>query len=117
VTVAGVALLGADLTAVGWSDSGTLTRAATWPTGVRNIVVEYEYGWDEPPPALSDAAMSHMRSALVRPGSGVPARAQSYTAADGSSFRLSAADRQHTGDVDVDATYERWTRAARAVVA
>lgn len=117
VTVAGVALAGADLTAVGWSDSGTLTRAATWPTGVRNIVVEYEHGWDEPPPDLSDAAMSRLRTILVRPGSGVPARAQSYTTSDGSSFRLSSADRRHTGDMDVDATYERWTRAARAVVA
>ena len=119
VSVDGVAWDQDTVDAVGCLDDGTLARpgALVWPAGWGNIIVEFEYGQDYPPPSLSLACQTRLRSVLNRPGSGVPDRATSFTTPDGGVYRLSTPDRQHTGIPDVDAEYARHTRPRRAVVA
>jgi hypothetical protein len=117
-SIGGVALTGTDLSGLVGTDTGSIVRpAGIWPAGVHNIVIEYEHGRDAPPPDLADVAMSRMRTFVTRGTSGLPARTQSFTTSDGATYRLSVADRFHTGDVDVDAGYARYARAPRAVLA
>lgn len=127
VTVGGVAWSGADVTALGFSDSGVLTRpgGALWPAGLRNVVVEYEYGLDEPPIEVHDGGMLRLRSILPRMKSGVPDRTTSFTDPLGSTYRLSlptggSPDGKQlptTGIPEVDGAYHKWARRRRAVVA
>jgi hypothetical protein len=119
VTVDGVVWSAPDVAALGLSDSGTLTRPGgmTWPSGVRNVVVEYEHGLDTPPTEISDAGILRLRSMLSRPKSGIPDRTASYTDPAGGVYRLSLPTRDTTGIPDVDGPYLRYTRARRAVVA
>jgi hypothetical protein len=119
VTVNGVAWSAPDVAAVGVSDHGILTRpgGAVWPSGVGNIVVEYEHGWDYPPPGVDSAGVLWLRNRLGMFDTGVPYRATSFQAGDGGVYRLSTPSRQRTGIPDVDAVLERYTRQRRAVVA
>jgi hypothetical protein len=119
VIVGGVAWSAPDVAAVGLSDSGVLTRpgGAAWPAGQRNIVIEYEHGWDLPPEEIRDAGILRLRSRLTSTSSGIPDRASSFTVVDGGVYRLSTPDRQRTGIPDVDAAYARYTRPRRAVFA
>lgn len=119
VSVGGVAWSAPDVAAVGLSDSGVLTRpdGAVWPAGLRNIVVEYEHGWDYPPEDLRDASLLRLRSILPRAKSGIPERATSFTDPTGGVYRLSVPTAESTGIPEVDGTYAKWARQRRAVVA
>jgi hypothetical protein len=120
VSVDGVAWAAPDVAAVGLSDTGVLTRpgGAIWPAGFRNIVVEYEHGWDLPPDeGIRDAAILRLRSRLTAASSGIPDRAQSFSVADGGVYRLSTPGPDRTGIPDVDAVYARWTRQRRTAIA
>lgn len=95
---------------------GTLIRtggdAFTW--GVDNVVVEYEYGFTEPPPDLKRAALIRLRSRLNMHRSGIPERAQSYSVVDGTTFRLDMPGAWKTGIPEVDAVYRRYSRREQA---
>ncbi len=118
VKVSGVAWSAPDVAALGFAEHGVIVRSggAVWPAGVP-VVVEYEHGLDVPPGEVDDAAMLRLASRLGRPKSGIPDRAQSYAVADGGVYRLSLPGADATGIPDVDATYQRWRRRPRAVIA
>lgn len=118
-SISGTALSGTDLTGIGFTEFGVLKRpgGAVWPSGTGNIVVEYEHGWDYPPPDLVEAAILRLRSRIAYTLSGIPDRAISFAVAEGGTFRLSMPSKQQTGIPDVDGVYEKYTRQQRAVFA
>lgn len=118
VIVDGVAWSAPDVAAVIPLPHGVLRRpgGALWPADA-SIVVEYEHGWDYPPPGIVTAAKRRMKSLLTGPSSGVPERAQSFTSPEGGIYRLSMPDDENTGIPDVDAAYHRWARRRKAVFA
>jgi hypothetical protein len=87
---------------------------AIWPTGAL-ITVSLEHGLDRPPPDLRTAALTRLRHRLNASASGIPDRAESFTAGEGGTFRLATAGKRRTGIPDVDAVYQRysarWTKA------
>lgn len=113
VTVDGVALSGQELASLYVDRGGVITRgrygSGWWRIGVANVVVEYEHGMDYPPEDIREAAMLRLRSRLTMGDTGVPARALSFTVADGGVYRLSVPGERRTGVPDVDAAYERWS--------
>ncbi len=100
------------LAAVEWAESGVLTMpGGVWPAGRRNVIVEFEYGWDLPPEYIRTAGMLRAKTLLSQPKSGVPARAASFTVADGGVYRLSLPTRESTGIPEVDGAYAKETVA------
>lgn len=97
-------------------DDSTLKRVDSnvWTEGLRNVIVEYEYGWDCPPPLLVDASKLRFRSRLNLTKSGIPDRAASFTAVDGGTYRILLPDAFRTGIPEVDATYGRYSRRVQA---
>lgn len=93
-----------------WTKSGVIARRVGWWTlGASNVVVEFEYGMEYPPPDLSDAAMLRLRSRIAQGKSEIPSRAASYTVQGGGVYRLSMPTREKTGHPDVDGVYEGYT--------
>lgn len=119
VTVSGTAWTPAQLATIGPTDDGLLCLPAgsEWPVGLGNVIVEYEYGMDAPPYGLSSAAITRLGSKLSARSNAIPARALSYVAADGGSYRLSLPTRYTTGIPDVDAEYGANFRPRRPVIA
>jgi len=119
VTISGDVWTAPEIATLGFSDSGVLSMpdGAAWPLGLRNIVVEYEHGWDAPPEDIVDAAKLRLQSLLPRAKSGVPSRTTSYTTDTGNTYRLSLPTKDTTGIPDVDGAYQKWARQRRAVVA
>lgn len=91
---------------------GTLRRTGgdAFTEGRANVVVEYEYGLDQPPVDLVRQALVRFRSTLNINKSGVPDRASSFTLADGGTFRLDMPGPFKTGVPTVDAAYGRYSR-------
>jgi hypothetical protein len=83
------------------------TDLDVWTEGRGNVVVEYEYGREAPDAELVRAAMTRFRTRLNIGRSGIPDRAESYTAVDGGTYRLSMPGAYTTGIAEVDAVYER----------
>lgn len=106
--VRSVTIGGALTTAVDFDPAGVLYLAggASWPAGRRNVLVEYEHGYDAPPEDLKMAAMLRLRSRLTMTSSGVPDRAITWTAAEGGTYRIALPSKAKTGVPDVDAAYE-----------
>lgn len=102
----------AQLAALNIGEDGTLRRldGLWWTAGFGNVVIEYEYGLDEPPDDLIDMALLRFRTRLTRKNSAVPDRASSFTSADGGTYRLTLPDAFRTGIPDVDAVYSRYSR-------
>lgn len=101
------------LAAVAWTPDGTLRRTdgGVFDEGVRNVIVEYEYGLDTPPEPLVTAALTRLRSRLNMNKNGIPDRASSYTAAGGGgTYRLDMPGAWKTGIPEVDAAYARYSR-------
>jgi hypothetical protein len=93
-----------------WTRSGVIARKVGWWTvGSSNVIVEFEYGMDYPPPDLTDAAMLRLRSRIAQGKSEIPSRASSYTVQGGGVYRLSMPTREKTGHPDVDGVYEGYT--------
>lgn len=90
---------------------GTVRRtdSAVWTEGDGNVVLEYEYGRDQPPESLVRAMLERLRYLVQRPSSGIPDRAQSYTDASGATYRLGDPGPFETGQVEVDAVYARYS--------
>lgn len=106
-----VALSGADLLKLGWYETGVLLRvggwnpSGWWDVGQQNIVVEYEYGADAPPPDVVRASKIRFKSMLLQPRSPIADRAdqaQGTGQASPSQWR--------TGLPEVDAVYARHPR-------
>lgn len=106
-----VALTADQLGALAVSVDGTVRRTdgLTWTEGYRNVVVEYEYGLDAAPAELVAAALIHLRALIHRPKSGIPDRAESFTASDGSTYRLTLPGPYSTGIPSVDAVYHGYS--------
>lgn len=102
----------AELAGVSWSTDGVLTRTDgnIFTEGRRNVIVEWEYGLDRPPPDLIPHTLTRLRSRLNLNKTGIPDRASSFTVAEGGTFRLDMPGAYKTGIPDVDAAYSRYSR-------
>jgi hypothetical protein len=94
------------------SADGTLVRTGGdyFTEGRSNVIVEFEYGLDRPPPDLIRQALVRFRTALNTHRSGIPDRASSYVAGEGGTFRLDMPGPFKTGVPTVDAAYARYSR-------
>lgn len=107
-----VALTTAELAALAAGDEGTLRRTdgLTWTEGRRNVIVEYEYGLDAPPPELKTMTLTRLRTRINVGNTGIPDRAISFSTVEGGTYRLSMPGQYSTGIPDVDAVYQRYGR-------
>lgn len=118
VTMAGsvdgtfTAFTAAQLADLAVNADGTLVRTGgdVFTDGRRNVIVEYEYGLDRPPPDLVREAKIRLRTVMNANKSGVPDRASSFTMTDGGTFRLDMPGPAKTGIPTVDAAYARYSR-------
>lgn len=106
-----VDLTASQLAAVVYTSDGMLRRLdnAVWTEGTDNVLVEFEYGLDAPPSDLVDAALLRLRSRLNLHRSSIPDRAESFTAVEGGTYRLSMPGAYTTGIPEVDAAYSRYS--------
>ena len=81
--------------------------------GLANIVVEVEYGLNEPPADMVTAAKLRLRQRLNLNKSGIPDRAATWTAAEGGTYQLDRASAYKTGSDVVDSVYERYSLRQR----
>lgn len=107
-----VAFTAGQLAALAWTADGSVRRTdgAVFTEGLRNVVVEFEYGLDRPPGDLVPAALTRLRSRLNFNKNGIPDRASSFTMAEGGTFRLDMPGAFKTGLPEVDAIYSRYSR-------
>jgi len=107
-----VELAAGELAALAVRSGGVLRRTdgTIWTLGDSNVVAEYEYGADRPPPDLVDAALLRLRSRLTGRNTQIPDRAVSFTVQDMGTYRLALPDAFRTGVPDVDAAYGRYSR-------
>lgn len=96
-----------ELAALVTDDEGLITRndSGVFESGLANVVLEYEHGYDRPPTDLKRAALTRLRHRLNAPRSGIPDRATSFVSGEGGTFRLDTAGPEKTGIPDVDAVY------------
>ncbi|MFL6141578.1 MAG: hypothetical protein ACJ72N_06885 [Labedaea sp.] len=106
-----VALSAGELAALSVRVDQTLVRtdARVWTAGEDNVIVEYEFGLDQPPADLRRAAMRRFRWYLGIGRGTIPDRATSWTAPDGSIYRLDMPAAFKTGLPDVDGPYGRYS--------
>lgn len=108
VTVAGTALSGAEVLGLGFTDTGVVTGGREWVRG-RRIVVEYEHGWDRPPPDVVRGAKLRFKSLLLEGRSALPDRAERVvTQTDGGTIQFATPSADRTGIPAVDAIYGRF---------
>lgn len=88
------------------------TDGGYFPRGCKNIVVEYEHGYDRPPADVRQAFLTRVRSRLNFDKSGIPDRATTYVPAEGGTFSLATPGRggSITGIPDVDVVLARYGR-------
>jgi hypothetical protein len=100
-----------EIAAIDKSPSGKIERldGSTFTAGCRNIVIEYEHGYDLPPGDLKRAALRRARTRSNSATSGVPDRATAITAENGATYRLHMPGERATGDPEVDAVYDRYS--------
>jgi hypothetical protein len=111
-----VPVTGSNLSAIVVGGNSVLTQpyGLPWPIGTGNVLLEYEYGEDQPPEEIRQAAMTRLRSRCNVNRSTIPDRVSSYTTSDGvtaNTFRLSMPGAWSTGIPEVDAVYARWSSA------
>jgi hypothetical protein len=82
----------------------------SWTEGLRNIVVEYEYGLDAPPLDLKRASMVRLLYRLNIHRQSQPENALSYQVDGGGTYRLDMPDRYKVGIPGIDAIYGRYSR-------
>jgi hypothetical protein len=94
------------LASIAVNSSGLITSNTTpfYLYGYNDLVVEYEYGFDRPNQRVVDAALTRCRYIMNEDNSGIPERAQSFTASEGGTYSLTTAGRAGaiTGMPDVD---------------
>jgi len=104
----------AELAALTVTEYGLLQRrdGNVWsPCNPRGWEIEYEYGYDAPPPDLKHACLTRLRSRLYMENTGIPDRAISFVPAEGGNFTIATPGRSgfDTGIPDVDAVYQRYS--------
>lgn len=112
LTVGSVAFSAENLSALSINEIGEIYNdGSAWSSGIQNIVVEYEYGYDAPPSDVRRAALIRQRHRLMANKSGVPDRAVSYSAAEGGTYSLATPGRAgfETGIPEVDAVLKRYS--------
>lgn len=104
-----------EIAALDVDDAGALVRLdrGWFAAGVRNLVIDYEYGLDQPPREVRSVAMLRLRELLNRPSNAIPDRAVSFQVADGGTYRLATPTGERTGNPDVDAVLDRWAIKTR----
>ena len=85
--------------------AGVIVSGRSW----RRVRIGFEYGLDYPPEDIRRAVVKRIRWFANRPTSTIPDRATSYSV-DGGTYRIQTANRDRTGDDDVDAVYQSWSR-------
>lgn len=92
----------------------TRTDGGVWRAGRQNIVIEYEHGYDRPPPDLVLAAILHLRHQLTMTLNGLTDRATQFQPVDGGNVMLATPGRYgfETGIPQVDAVYQRHSHRA-----
>lgn len=103
-----------ELAAVAPLDSGVLVRddGGIWPAGRRNILVEYEHGFDFPPDPVRTAGIRHLRYLLEAERSGIPDRAVTWSTLEtGAVYTIAQPNAAAVGIPDVDAVYSRYAVA------
>ncbi|MGE5827704.1 MAG: hypothetical protein ACM30G_04980 [Micromonosporaceae bacterium] len=95
--------------AIGTDRTIRRTDGNVFTEGRRNVIVEYEFGLDAPPPDLVWATKTRLRTRLTMPTSAIPDRAQSFVVAEGGTFRLTMPGAFATGIPEVDAVYGRYS--------
>ncbi len=103
----------AELAAVDVSNGAGMihrTDGGVFAYGHKNIVVEYEHGFDRPPADVRQAFLTRVRSRLNFDKTGIPDRATTYVPAEGGTFSLSTPGRggSITGIPDVDVVLARY---------
>jgi hypothetical protein len=94
VTIAGVALSAPDLAGILPYAHGQLVRTnGLWTFGQRNIVIQYEYGFDECPEMVAQVAKVYARHLALTSGSAFSDRATAQMT-DAGNFRLTIAGRE-----------------------
>lgn len=106
----------AQLAAVSFGDDGVLRLdsgffwsitnwwGAYWVPGRRNVIVEYEHGRDAPPPSISRAGRTRLKSMVLE---STAASTQKADLPAGAVSALTLPDRDSTGIPSVDAAYSR----------
>jgi len=104
----------ADTASVGYSDAGMIYLSQGWvpgvPSGVKNITIELEYGWDAPPIDIVRAAKIRFKSIALQSRSPLPDRAERVVQIDerGGSVVYGSPTTEKVGIPEVDATYSRY---------
>jgi hypothetical protein len=113
VQIGNVTFTAPQAAAVGFSDSGMLYLSQGWipgvPRGTKNITVEYEHGWDRPPPGVVRVSKLRFKSLLQAKTSQMPDRAERQITVDaqGGSVVYGSPSENKTGLPEVDAEYAR----------
>lgn len=115
VTVSGVPFNAGQLAQVQGTLAGVLFYPGGWiygagwlgPVGGRNIVVEYEYGFDLPSQPVRNMAIKRLRQIVTDTTSMMPGNAVQWTTQDGGVYRLAPPDTASTGQLDIDSVYQR----------
>lgn len=107
-----VAFTAAELAALSPQPDGTLVRidGDIFTAGLRNVIVELEYGLDGAPADLVTASLTRLRSRLNLNKTAVPDRATSYSLGEHGVYRISMPGKYETGLPEVDAVYTRYSR-------
>lgn len=109
-------LLSVTVDGVGWT-SDEMAALTLDPLGYvygiksgRNVVIEYEHGFDTPPPDIYRVALVYLRYCLTNQRGIVPDRATQFTATEGGTYQLALPGRAgyDTGLPDVDAVLARY---------
>ena len=104
----------AQLAAIPAAPNGVAVRTTdhVFLEGDRNVVVEYEHGYDRPPADILEAFFLRVRDVLNRSNRGVPDRATTFTSDVGGTYSLLVAGRggSITGIPDVDVALRRHAR-------
>jgi hypothetical protein len=110
VTVGGATVDPANITIHSY---GALELNGYWTYGIRNVVVEYEHGYDRPPSEVRRAAISRLRQRVNMARTGIPDRATSFSMGEGGTYRLDTAGPTKVGTPDIDAVLARYTVEVR----
>jgi hypothetical protein len=99
---------------VGFSDAGMIYLSSGWiqgvPTGLRNITIEYEHGWDAPPTDIVRASKLRFKSMALRAKSALPDTAERVITVDqqGGTVVYGSPSIEKVGIPEVDAAYGRF---------
>lgn len=115
VTVAGTAFSAAQLAALLVDEDNWVYRpeGSVWTYGRRNVVITYTFGVAAPPQQLKGAAIHRLADMVNRTQSNLPDRATHLTNEHGT-IQLARAGTYRTGNAEVDAVYQRFSKRRMA---